>query len=151
METLQPQAKKLKVRAKERKAFYFAAFVVLFCFSFAADDFHWKGSQQLHTLMELVSTLVAFFVGLMALAMYGSDRSRLELFIVSMGFLGTAFLDGYHCFATTSFFASWFPSSLESLVPWSWHASRMFLSLFLCLALAVTWKKQINTTTAVRV
>ncbi len=93
----------------------------------------WQGSSQLHTLMEGVATLLALIVGAMALMRFYSKKNNTFLFI-GTGFLGTALLDGYHAVVTSVFFASYLPSELSSLIPWSWVASRLFLSVLLCLS-----------------
>lgn len=96
-------------------------------------DVSWQGSTQLHTLMEVVATFLALFVGAMALVRYYTKKTNLFLFI-GVGFFGTGLLDGYHTVVTSSFFAQVFPSPPPSLIPWSWIASRVFLSLMLWLS-----------------
>ena len=90
----------------------------------------WQGSTQLHTLMETVATFLALIVGIMLLVRYYSQKSNMFLFI-GTAFVGTAMLDGYHAIVTSSFFASNFPSAPSSLIPWSWIASRVYLSFLL--------------------
>jgi len=93
----------------------------------------WQGNTQLHTLMEVVATLLALFVGIVALVRFYTRQNNTFLFI-GTGFLGTALLDGYHAIVTSSFFAHLFPSVPDSLIPWSWVASRFFLSFMLFLS-----------------
>ena len=93
----------------------------------------WHGSATLHTVMEAVGTLLALLVGIMALVRYYTLKGTVFL-IVGAGFLGTAFLDGYHTIVTSAFFKSSMPSDLGSLIPWSWIASRLFLSVFMVLS-----------------
>ena len=80
--------------------------------------------------MEIVATLLAMIIGAMALVRFYSKKDDTFLFI-GAGFLGTAFLDGYHMVVTSAFFRPFMPSDLPSLVPWSWVASRLFLSVML--------------------
>ena len=93
-----------------------------------------------HTLMELTATFLALLVGIIALVRYYSKRTTLYLFI-GVGFLGTGMLDGYHAIITSPWSADLFPSMFSSLAPWSWIASRVFLSVCLWLSW-VTWKKE---------
>lgn len=145
------QAKsRLYLVSQNRIVSYAILSACLFLLAFATYGVHWDGSQQLHSLLELSSTLVAFFIGVMALSMYRADKKQTSLLILSLGFFGTAVLDGYHCFATTTAFAYLFPSSIESLVPWSWHASRTYFSIFVCLALWVTGKRELQRTQMAR-
>ena len=92
----------------------------------------WQGNTQLHTLMEVVATLLALFVGIVALVRFYTRQNNTFLFI-GTGFLGTALLDGYHAIVTSTAFAEYFPSVPSHLIPWSWVASRFFLSLMLFL------------------
>lgn len=93
----------------------------------------WVGDVQLHTLAEAASTIVAAVVGVIALVRYSSLRNNTFLF-VGVGFLGTAALDGYHTVVSSVYFARFLPSDLPSLIPWSWVASRLALSVMLALA-----------------
>ncbi len=95
--------------------------------------FDWQGSAELHTLMEGMATLLALMVGTMALVRFYTKKNDTFL-LIGTGFLGTAMLDGYHALVTSAFFAPYLPSGLPSLIPWSWVASRLFLSALLCLS-----------------
>ncbi len=92
--------------------------------------FEWQGSTTLHTVMETVATLLALFVGTLSLIHYYTNKKDQLYLFIGTGFFGTAFLDGYHTVVTSAFFFDIFPSVPESLIPWSWIASRLFLSVF---------------------
>ena len=77
----------------------------------------WLGDNHLHTLVETIATLLAFMVGVMALVRYYSKKDNTFL-LIGTGFLGTAFLDGYHAVVTSHYFAQYLPSDLSSLIPW---------------------------------
>ena len=113
---------------------------VLFLGYILFRDSSWQGSTQLHTLMETVATFLALFVGVMAIVRFYTQKTPLFLFI-GTGFLGTGVLDGYHAIVTSSFFANYFPSPPPSLIPWSWIASRLFLSVLLWLSW-VAWRRE---------
>lgn len=100
----------------------------------------WHGSATLHTVMEAVATLLALTVGAMALVRFYSKKNNTFLFI-GAGFLGTAFLDGYHAIITSAAFKPFMPSDLPALSSWSWVASRLFLSVFLFLSL-IAWLRE---------
>ncbi|MCU0981257.1 MAG: methyl-accepting chemotaxis protein, partial [Pirellulaceae bacterium] len=100
----------------------------------------WHGSAELHTLMEVAATLLALLVGAMALVRFYSRKTNLFLF-VGTGFLGTGFLDGYHGVVTSTWFRGFLTSELGSLIPWSWIASRLFLSVFLWISW-LAWKRE---------
>lgn len=91
-----------------------------------------SGSAQLHSLMEVCATLLAGMVALLAGVRYAAQASdRVLLLVAAMG--GAAALDGYHMLVTSSFFAALMPSVPESLIPWSWGASRTYLAAMLLL------------------
>ncbi len=119
---------------KNRRA---VGYICLFAFLFLGFSLlrgsTWQGSTQLHTLMELIATTLAFFVGIVALVRYYTKRNNTILFI-GVGFLGTALLDGYHTVVTSTFFDQVWPSPPPSLIPWSWNASRFFLSILMFLS-----------------
>ena len=117
-----------------------ATLVLLFLINLHLRRVMWRGSTELHTLMELAATLLALTIGTLALVRYYSRKENSFLF-VGTGFLGTGLLDGYHAVVTSSFFAAHFPSPPPSLIPWSWLASRLFLSVLLWLAW-VFWKRE---------
>jgi methyl-accepting chemotaxis protein len=100
----------------------------------------WQGTVELHTLMEAVAMMLAFFVGAMAIVRFYSRKSNLFLF-VGTGFIGTGLLDGYHAVVTSSWFKDAFSSDMGSLIPWSWIASRLFLSMFLWISWQA-WKRE---------
>ncbi|MCK5719636.1 MAG: GAF domain-containing protein, partial [Thiomargarita sp.] len=109
---------------------YILLFVGLFIGYFILRDSTWIGSKQLHTIMEVISSLLALLIGIMALLHFYSKKNSTFLFI-GAGFLGTSFLDTYHAIVTSTFFDLYFPSPPDSLIPWSWVAARLFLSVLL--------------------
>lgn len=105
----------------------------------------WQGSVQLHTLMETIATVLALITGITALIRYYSQKDPLFVFI-GMAFLGTGFLDFYHALVTSSWFSALFPSKLDSLIPWSWVASRFFLAFFLLISWQQTRQSALSLT-----
>ncbi|WP_448549648.1 ATP-binding protein [Thalassotalea fusca] len=89
--------------------------------------------MESHTLMEAVATTLALVIGVMATIHYFSHKKRPFLYI-GAGFIGAFFLDGYHAIVTSAWFDGVFPSVPESLIPWSWNASRTFLAVYLFLS-----------------
>jgi len=91
---------------------------------------NWLGSVELHTNMEVLATTLALIAGAMTLArFYGHGETRFLIF--GSGFIGVAFLDGYHALITSSALSKYFPSDLPALIFWSELTSRLFLSLVL--------------------
>ncbi|MBZ5569280.1 MAG: response regulator [Acidobacteriia bacterium] len=126
--------------APRRRAIYFAT-IVLLAIAYALLQLDgWHGSAYLHTLMELAATLLALIVGILALVRFYSKKENTFLFIAT-GFIGTSLLDGYHTFVSAPVFTQFFPSPPPSLIPWSGFASRLFLSVLLCLSWAF-WRRE---------
>lgn len=112
---------------EQRRLIYVVTVIVLLGSGLLLRDIEWQGNISIHTLMELAATLLASFVGAMALVRFFSRRDAQFLYI-GAGFLGTAMLDGYHAVVTSVYFQPYMPSDNPHLVPWSWIASRLFLS-----------------------
>ena len=90
----------------------------------------WTGSASLHTGMEIISTILAISVGIFSIKRFKVTNDS-KFLIIGAGFLGTGFLDAYHAVVTSVYVQDYLPSNLRSLIPWSWVASRLFLSLIL--------------------
>ncbi len=119
---------------------YWIVGIGLFISALLGHNLEWRGSSQLHTIMEVIATLLAVIVGAMALVRYYSKENTVFLF-VGVGFLGTAFLDGYHAVVTSAYFRPFMPSDLPHLIPWSWVASRQFLAVLMFLSW-VAWRRE---------
>ncbi|GAB4258905.1 MAG: hypothetical protein Kow0065_08730 [Methylomicrobium sp.] len=128
---------------EKRSIIYSVTTVVLILGGFLLREVAWQGSSSLHTLMELVATLLAFFVGILALIRFFSRRDALFLYI-GAGFLGTALLDGFHTVVTSDYFQPYMPSDNPHLVPWSWIASRLFLSVMMYVSWFLWFKHRNN-------
>jgi len=100
----------------------------------------WQGSVQIHTLMEVSSTLLACFVGTVALVRYHTRQAGVILFI-GVGFLGTALLNGYHTIATSVASGGLLDSASPSLMAWSGSTARLYLSLFMFVSL-LAWRRE---------
>ena len=127
---------------KDRRLVYVLLFVGLAVGYGLMRGSTWRTDPQAHTILEALATALALMVGVMALVRFYSKKNNTLLFI-GAAFLGTAFLDGYHAVVTSTYFSERFPSTLDSLIPWSWVASRFFLSMFLFLSWFY-WKRQEN-------
>ncbi|MBL4667421.1 MAG: hypothetical protein JKY04_08590 [Sneathiella sp.] len=114
------------------------AFTLLYIFIRGGS---WKGSPELHTIMEVIATLLALMVASMAMVRYYTKKEIIFLFL-GMGFVGTALLDGYHAIVTSTYFRPFMPSDIIKLIPWSWVASRQFLSIMMVVALYARHREQ---------
>ncbi len=127
-------------KTHQRASIYLLTAVVLCLLYPVISNFSWQGSPGLHTVMEALATTLALLVGYFAFRHY-SKTNDYVLLILGAGFIGTAFLDGYHGIVSSFYFKELLPSDLPSLAPWSWFASRLFLSSMLFLSW-VAWYNQ---------
>jgi signal transduction histidine kinase/CheY-like chemotaxis protein len=109
----------------------------------------WQAGSELHTLMEVLSTQLAFTAGAISLARYYARRSSLFL-LIGAAFLGAGMLDAYHDVITSAWAAGRTPSVLSALTHWSGAVSRVFLALLLCAGLWVWSSRPIATRCAER-
>lgn len=93
----------------------------------------WEGSRELHSVVESVATVLALVVGVLSLVRFYANGSVIHLW-AGAGFIGTGLLDGSHAVLTSTWFAKFASSASDSLIPWSWNASRIFLSGILVLS-----------------
>jgi signal transduction histidine kinase len=121
------------VIARRRSRIYLAVLAALLITSALSFQLQWRGNAELHTLMEVAATLVAFMVGIVALVHFYAEKSNIFLFL-GTGFVGTGFLDGYHAIVTSDWFGEFGHSSASQLIPWSWSASRTFLSVLMLMS-----------------
>ena len=112
---------------------------LLVIYAFAINS-SWRGDAGIHSGMEQVAAAVALITGSLALIRFYARKKRAFLFL-GTGFIGTALLDGYHAVVTSGFFDHAWPSAPPSLIPWSWHASRMYLAAMLALCVWV-WEHE---------
>jgi len=125
---------------QKRSVVYVAVSVLLIMVDLILSRVDWLGDSYVHTVMEVIATMLATFVGLLALVYYYTQRKNTML-LIGAGFLGTAFLECYHAIVTAPFFKVSFPSLPANLTPWSWIASRLFLSLFFVLTWII-WRRE---------
>ena len=124
---------------KRRVWTYLATFIGLALASFGLTGYDWQGASAIHTLMETAATLLALYVGSLALIRYFSQQETQFLYI-GAGFIGTALLDGYHALVTSVFFEALMPSESSTLVPWSWLASRFYFALSMVMSWFLWWR-----------
>jgi len=103
------------VNASRRLGIYVALAVALVALFVLRRDAVWQGSAELHTVLELMASLMALAVGLVAFVHYYSRKTGLYL-VLGTAFVGTAMLDGYHTIATSAPVAGNFPSELPELI-----------------------------------
>lgn len=133
-------ARRRKIRACTRRCILYITLIILLA---AASPLlamlGWSTDPAFHTNLEVIATVLALINGGLALARFYSRKSPTFLFI-GTGFLGTALFDGYHAVVTSTAIAPKLPSVPGTLLPWSWSASRLFLSVLLLLSY-VLWRR----------
>ena len=118
------------------------ALILCACYWLVAQT-NWQSSANVHTVMEVLATSLALMVGAMALVRFYTRRDS-KFLLIGVGFVGTAVLDGFHAIVTSSPFIDFMPSDQPTLTPWSWFASRLFLSVLMLLSVVV-WRHEQKT------
>ena len=124
---------------RKRTLTYFLFLAILIAGAPRMRSVAWRGTAELHTLLEVIATQLALTTGAMALVRYYSKRNS-RFLLLGAGFLGAGVLDAYHAAITSSFLAARMPSAFSALTHWSGATSRVFLALLLCASL-VAWKE----------
>ncbi|MFH0703228.1 MAG: response regulator [bacterium] len=126
------------IKIQKKIISYILLFITLLVVRFFLNkDFSWQEDSYFHIVIDIISSFVALFVGILALVHYYSKRSNTTLFI-GCGFLGSAILDIFMSIIATQPFIYLFPSGPSNII--AWHCiSCIFLSIFLCMSL-ITWK-----------
>ena len=96
-------------------------------------------STEAHTLVELATFAIGLFAGVLALVRYYSRKDD-EYLLIGSGLIGTALFDGFHAVVSGPFDLET-EATLAQLGPYSWLASRLFLSSVL-LASIVVWRRR---------
>lgn len=130
----------IQAALNQRGKIYVSVGLILLTSCILLRGIPWQGGPNLHTIMESLATLLAIMCGAMALIRYYTRKNSIFL-IVGVGFLGTGVLDGYHAIVTSLFFKPMMPSDLPTLIPWSWIASRQFLSIMMVLSW-LAWRRE---------
>lgn len=89
--------------------------------------------REIHSVIETAAAALALIVGILTLVRFYANGTVIHL-CVGAGFVGTGLLDGSHAFLASSFFATIATSAPDSLIPWSWTASRIFLGAILAMS-----------------
>ncbi|HBH19178.1 MAG TPA: hypothetical protein DDX14_09650, partial [Cyanobacteria bacterium UBA9579] len=116
---------------KRRLTSYIALIIILFLGHYLLRDIVWNADIYFHTIVEIISSFLALFVGVLALVHYYNKKSNVSL-IIGSGFIGTGLLEAYHAIASLPLFIHLFPSQPAALINWSCVSPRLFLSLALC-------------------
>jgi len=119
---------------------YVGIFVGLFALCLGLRGSAWVSNSQIHTLFETAASVLALVAGAIAFVRFYTRRNNTFLF-VALALIGTALLDIYHTVITLPTVLQHLPSEVSALLPWSWLASRVFLSVFLCLSW-VAWRRE---------
>lgn len=126
--------------ARVRVAQYVGLAVLLIGAFLALRNVEVTTNEVVHTVLETIASVLALVAGVAGLIRFYSKKSN-EFLFIGVAFLGTALLDAFHAIVTAPGVPDRLPSTMSSLAPWSWTASRSFLSIFLLLAFIFWWRE----------
>ncbi len=135
------------IRRRRRSRIYLALTLFLLLGGFPLHESVWRGSPDLHTWFETISTLLGLSAGAMALVRYYSKKSSTFLFL-GTGFMGGAILDGCHALLTSSLMDGHIPAPLSDLPPRSGIMSPIFISVLMCVSL-LAWRQEMSRATEI--
>ncbi len=96
------------------------------------------GGAPFHTTLEVVATVIAFGIAVLAFVRYLSRR-RLMFLLVATGFIGTGMLDGFHALISSEAYRAGEQSLPDNLVSWSWIIPRIVLGVTLWAGVSNRW------------
>jgi len=128
------------IRRLTRSRIYLVLTLLLLLSGFPLHESVWRGSPDLHTWFETISTILGLITGAMALVRYYSKKNSTFLFL-GTGFMGGAILDGCHALITSSLMERHIPASLSDFPPWSGIMSSIFISVLMCVSL-IAWRRE---------
>ena len=135
-------------RGSEHVVLYWTLLAVLLGGAFVLrDNLVWNTGPSVHSVMEAISTVLAFIVGGLSLVRFYS-RKQATFLLIGTGFLGSAVLNLNHALITSTAMVAVRVANdptlnPESLFSWSWIAERAFLSAFLFVSLLV-WRQEVR-------
>lgn len=130
-----------KARIQDRIIEYVMLFLVAFgSFIFVYfSKSNFQTNPQFHTILDILGTVMAFLVGIMALIKYYT-RSNDKYLFIGYGFLGTALFDGYHALITSNLIQTLYPTlTTPDYIDWTFNLSRLFLAIWLLVSFLI-WK-----------
>lgn len=95
------------------------------------------GTAELHTIMEVLATVIGGFAAVLAFLRYYARRNSSFMFLcLATGLFATSLLDAYHVVVTSTLITQYpvAPSSAH----WSWNASRFLFSVVMLLCWAAS-------------
>lgn len=121
---------KQQVREKEL-VILFSIFLFLL-FAYISGNFKWIGDFQL--VIDLFSSVFAFFIGILALLRFYTKKTYINYLLLGLGFITVSILDGFHVLNSVDAFSGLFSMQVSEIFPSSMVLSRVFLSLIFFLS-----------------
>jgi len=106
-------------------------------------------TPYLHNILDDISLLGAILASALIYKAYRQTRATL-LAIVAMAFAATSFLEAVHVMAGREHLAAMLGANVETLMPWSWHATRVMLAITLIAAMVHSRKDNFGTPDTVK-
>jgi hypothetical protein len=124
-----------KFEMRKKVLFLFVAVLAFLTFSYAAGEISLL--KNLSLFLNLISSVFALVVGSLALVRFYTQKTRLSLFVLGLGFLILGFLKGFEVLSLTTTFSSIFHYTPEKFFPIAEVLSRSFTALIFFLSYLV--------------
>lgn len=126
------------VQKKPSKPYiYLIIYVILWTVYYLSRRMNWQLDIDLHTLMEMVGSILSIFIAVFAYVRYFSKKNNMYLFI-STGFLVEGSFRGIHAILTSRFLIDFVPPYINT---WIFVVARFVFPILLLLSY-YTWKKE---------
>ena len=110
----------------------FVSVLAFLIFAYFAGEISWMKDFLL--FIELISSVLAVFIGLLALVRFYTKKSKLSYLVLGLGFLFVGFLEGVQIVLSVTDFQSLFNYSSTELFPLTMILSKGFLAIILFLS-----------------
>lgn len=104
-------------------------------FAYLSGEISWM--QDILLFVQLIASLTAVFIGLLALVRFYTKKSKLTYLVLGLGFLFVGFLDSIQIFSSLNSFQDLLASSSTEIFPLTMVLSKAFLSVIFFLSYVV--------------
>ena len=115
-------------KANARQTTYWLISLVIMLAYIALSRRDVLAPEELHTLIETTTTIIALFIGVMSLVRFYSNKIARYL-ILGAGFIGVSIMDGSHVILNASWFRTDSPTNFLPLASPGWLGSQLILSI----------------------
>lgn len=123
-------------QVKNKEAIILFAMFLFLIFAYVSGNFSWMKGFQI--LVDLFASILALFIGVLAILRYYTKKSSINFLLLGLGFLSVSLLDGFHILSSLNVFSDLLSFNPSEMFPSSMVLSRFFLALVFFLSWVFT-------------